>query len=219
MQRFLIFLFTVVVFAAGYGTRTWTERNQPLPAPPAPGAEFAPKDVARGGPPRPDDRADLVARIQKSLADITAYQARLEAIDAEYQKGFVELLTPGQRAKYDERNKRFAEGAQRMAADTGLLSAEDIDRLRRIPLMGALNRISVASTADNLADEYKLDTVQKSRTQQLLASRRQKFLDLIDATPAPSIRLSSLAPVVSRLGQPGADKKADAKPPGAGNKP
>ena len=220
MQRFLIFLFTVVVFAAGYATRSWTEQNQPLPAPPAPGSEFAPKDIAKVGPPRTEDRADLIARIQRSMADISTYQTRLQAIDAKYQTGFVALLNAEQKSKYDERNKRFAQGPgpgiDRLAAETSLLSSDDIQRQRQIPLMGALNRISVADRTDSLTDEYKLDADQKARLKALLANRRQEFLDLIDTTPAPSVRLSSLAPVVGRLAQPG-DAKADAAK--SGNKP
>ena len=182
MQRFLIFLFTVVVFAAGYATRSWTEQNQPLPAPPAPGSEFAPKDIAKVGPPRTEDRADLIARIQRSMADISTYQTRLQAIDAKYQTGFVALLNAEQKSKYDERNKRFAQGPgpgiDRLAAETSLLSSDDIQRLRQIPLMGALNRISVADRTDSLTDEYKLDADQKARLKALLANRRQEFLDL-----------------------------------------
>ena len=73
------------------------------------------------------------------------------------------------------------------------------------------NKIKIHTT-----DEYKLDADQKARLKTLLANRRQEFLDLIDTTPAPSVRLSSLAPVVGRLAQPG-DAKADAAK--SGNKP
>src|SRR3954469_7711328 len=116
MQRLLIALLPVVVFGAGYGARMWNEHERPVPPPPATlGAEFShaltppkagePKDPQRVSRDQPIDRAKLVSDIEHVRPQVESYRKQLEAIDAEYNKGLMAILTPEQRGKLADQQK------------------------------------------------------------------------------------------------------------------
>lgn len=204
-QSVLVALLTVLGFAAGFGARVWTERAPAMPPPPRMGGEFA----AKGGAPevkKPLDRAELVTEIEHLRPQIAAYSARIAELDAEFDHSFEALLNPDQRAQRDANQKKRAEKAaadeSKASADPTPLSDDQIDRLRQRPLYNVLRLISVGPKVEMLATEYKLDATQQARLHDVLATRREKFLDLLDSTPAPTIRLSALAPVVQKLDEP-----------------
>lgn len=203
-QRLLVAGVTVLVFGAGYGARIWTERHQPLlQAPPELGREFVAAETERPSESREiRDRESLVKDIQRWNEDIIAYQARLTEIDQEFDLAFAALLTPEQRARFEEQQQRWGDnGLRNSRRFQGGLTAEDIAQLQRIPLMGAINRISTNATVDRLVRFYQLDEAQTTAVHDLALARRVEFLDLIDTTPPPSIRLSELAPLIDQLSQ------------------
>ena len=95
---------------------------------------------------------------------------------------------------------RRARGEAAIAAETVPLSDEQIFRLQQRPLYGVLSSVSVTMRFDQLKKELKLTAEQEPKVRDLLLSRRQKFLALIDASPPPSIILSRLAPHAEKLG-------------------
>src|SRR3954471_11586775 len=149
-QRVAIPIVALIAFGAGYGAHGWAAHDPALPPPPAPGSEFARNHPAPGGDSKPDakpsnhgvDRAKLIAEIEKVRAQIESYRKRLDDLDGEFDRGFVALLNPGQRAKYDAQQKKDAEhrakNAAKAAADQSPLSDEQIASLQQRPLWNAL---------------------------------------------------------------------------------
>lgn len=210
-QRLVIVLLVVIAFGAGFGARMWTERVPVLPAPPAPGIEFArhpaPVDAAakpepHGTTPVSPDRAKLIADIEKVRPQIAAYHKRLDEIAAEFDRDFLIILTPEQRKIFDARQKQSAEWRATREAETtraDVLTDQQIEQLRRQPLWNALYSVAISWRFDRLVNEYKLDTAQRAQVRRLLEIRRDKFIALVDASPPPSISLSYLASRTQQL--------------------
>ena len=214
-QRLLIALFTVLVFGAGFAARIWTEDDQALPPPPPAGGEFvrapAGDAKAKAEPRRGPDRAKMILDIEKLRPQIDAYRGRLEAIEADFQRDFILVLSPAQRATYDTAKKKGAEDRAKRdakaAADTGPLTDDQIERLRQRPLWNALYSVAISWPFDRLKEIYKLDQTQQAKVRELLRVRREKFIELVDSTPPPSITLSELARQTQKLATPAkADK-------------
>jgi hypothetical protein len=218
-QRLAVPLVALVAFGAGFGARVWTENDPVLPPPPAPGSEFVRGHPASSGseakadakPNSPRvDRAKLIADIEKVRPQIDAYRKRLEEIDGEFDRGFVALLNPEQRGKYDAQKKKDAErrakSEAKAAADQSPLSDEQITMLQQRPLWNALFKVAVSWRLDRAVRDYKLDTAQQAQVRALLETRRDKFIAVVDQTPPPSITLSNLASQTQKLGGPSAAK-------------
>lgn len=205
-QRLFIAALTVVVFTAGYLTRTWTEHRQTVPPPPAaltseyPGSAAAKPDSKSKSPEL--DRAKLIAEIEKIRPQIEAYRAQVDEIYAEFDREFVLILTAEQREKFAAHQKRWAEWSARRQADRKPLSDEDILRARERPLTEVYWMVTITPRLERLTKEYTLDARQQSQARALLSLRRNKFIALLDATPHPSIRLSRLAPLLERVAVP-----------------
>src|SRR5687768_8713564 len=119
-QRIFVALLTVMVFVAGYAARIWTEPRQSLPAAPAALA----KEYTRSDSPASNkkndtqlDRAKLLADIQKFRAQIVAYSAQVDEINAEFDREFAQILNPAQREKFANSQKKKAEHAAKRLAD------------------------------------------------------------------------------------------------------
>lgn len=221
-RSLLVALLTMVVFAAGYEARVWTERQLPLPPPPPPGGEFAtpsrPAGVQAGqgrpgGPHQPHNRAELAAEIEKLGPQIDQFRARLQQVDSEYDSGLLAVLTADQVERYNHRYHRHLGGSQRPRHSSDNLrpiSDEEITwRLDR-PLWPALERITVEGRLADLTGQLQLTSGQQAAIRRLMLRRRQEFLDLMDRFPPPTLILTELAPVAQRLavGQaPGSDSK------------
>src|SRR3954471_1533816 len=138
-QRLLVAFFTVVVFLGGYGARVWTEPRQAVPPAPAALAQEFPRPSSSNGKKKETDRAKLVAEIEKLRPTIESYSTQVDQIYAEFDREFVKILTPGQRAKFDLNQKKKAEhDAKRRAkleSDRTLpLTEEEIMRARERPM-------------------------------------------------------------------------------------
>lgn len=223
-QRLLVALLTVLVFAAGFAARMWTESDRPVPPPPsgpwleltgAPSEKKAPPQSA----PKPYNRAQLVAEIEKLRPQIDAFRARIDAIDAEYEQDFVKILNPEQRRVYDAKladwQKRKAEHESKAAAQPPPpLSDEEIAKLRQRPFEYIYWKVSPVMKLEQVTRDYKLDTAQQARERELLAARRDKVIALLDTTPPPTIRMFSLAPMVERLADPSVPQTPKSAPSG-----
>ena len=219
MKRALVISgLTVVVFAIGYIAGLRTERTRPVPAPPAPlMAEFTGKastgpaiaTAAKPSGPQaassrsPQNRAQLVAEIERLRPQIDSYRQRLDQIDAEFDGQLAAILTPEQRTHYTtgqkRRAQRMAKGFAEVAAGVTPLTDDEIDQLRQRSLSGVLWMVAPTMKHDSLVKDLKLDAEQQTKARELLKQRREKFLAIVDSTPPPSILLSRLAPAVQRI--------------------
>jgi hypothetical protein len=201
-QRLFVALLTVAVFVAGYAARALTERDAPVPPPPA----ALTREFARPANVTPEakklDRAKLVAEIQKLRPQIVAFSAQVTEIDGEFDREFAALLTPEQRERWAATQKKWAERDAKRLSQTAPLSDEDITRERDRPLTDIYRQVTVTPRLEWLTKEFKLDAAQQTKARALLALRRNQFIALLDSTAHPTIRLSRLAPLVERVGAP-----------------
>jgi hypothetical protein len=220
-QRLLVALLTVLVFSAGFMARVWTERQRPLPPPPATlMSEFAgDKNAQAQKPPaqKPFDRAQFIADIEKFGPQIEAYRKRIETMDCEFDEGFARLLNPEQKAILDakiarDQKKRAEHEAKAALTPPAPLTDEEIAKLRQRPFEAAFWKISFTGRLESTVKEFKLDAQQEAATRQLLAERREKFVALVDSTPPPTFKLIYLAAAVQRLVDPAAAPAQSAKP-------
>jgi hypothetical protein len=213
-QRLLIALLTAIGFAAGFGARMMTESGPTVPPPPAPGSEFvrpgtgvvAADAKERRSPSYSEkDRAKLLADIQNYRRQIDEYRNRIDDIAADFEHELVPVLNAEQRAKLETMQKHSAERrakGEKAAAETVTLSDEQIFQLQQRPLWNALWNVAINWRLDRLNRDFKLDDAQQAKIRALLQKRREKFLNLVDSTPPPSITLSQLAPQAEKLGAP-----------------
>ena len=213
-QFFAIGFLSVLAFAAGYGVRIWVDTTRPVPPPPALGAEFA--DGVRVTIPAPahanyhgTDRAALAADIASLLPQIEVFQKRQHEIDAEFDAGLQALLTPEQHDAWVVRHKR---NARPPSPSHGPLTDRDIEWLREQPFVYAVDHISVAWKVEDLNRDLKFTPEQKDKVRDLLNTRRERYIALVDDVPPPSLSLINLAQKAERLGEPQATATTDAKP-------
>lgn len=204
-QRIFVALLTVGVFIAGYLARGWTEPRQSVPpAPAALAQEFARPAVSAADKTneRQLDRAKLVAEIQKLRPQIESYSTQMQEIDGEFEREFLQVLSPAQREKFLSSQKKWAERDAKRAAKRELLTNEEIQREQERSMTYVYWKITVTPRLEMLTREYGLDANQQNATRALLVLRRNKFIALFDSTPHVSIRLSRLAPLIERVVAP-----------------
>ncbi|MES2693948.1 MAG: hypothetical protein V4773_10780 [Verrucomicrobiota bacterium] len=204
-QRVFVGGLTVVVFLAGYFTRAYTTRAEPVPPPPpALTRELAPQGAQKADDKAKHDldRAKMVEDIKRLRPQIDAYIAQVHEIDGEFDREFNAVLNPKQREKRKAYMQARAEKEAKRIADREPLSDEALQRERERPLTGIYGMITVTPRLELLTKEYELTEEQQIRTRALLSVRRSKFIALFDATPHPSLRLSRLAPIIERVAAP-----------------
>jgi hypothetical protein len=201
-DRVLAALLTLAVFAVGFGAGTWAERHRPLPGPPA---AFMSEFGAKPSPPAPApnppvNRAQLLEQIEKIRPEIESFRARTDEIYAQFDRDMLTVLTPEQDATYLKKFRpQHASGTQ---DDVKPLSDEEIERLLQRPLRTLAYFVVLPMTLDRMVTELKLDDSQRDKVRDFLRVRREKFIELVDSVPPPSLMLSRLAPVAQRLSQP-----------------
>lgn len=201
-QRLFVPLLTVAVFASGYMARVWTEPLQTVPpAPAALAQEFTPPALTASDKKNQKhlDRAKLVTEIQKLRPQIETYSAQMQEIDGEFDREFLQLLTPAQKEKYVTGQKRLADRDAKRVAKREPLSDEEILREQDRSMTWVYWKVTVTPRLEMLTREYGLDANQQNATRALLTLRRSKFIALFDSTPHLSIRLSRLAPLIERV--------------------
>jgi hypothetical protein len=201
-DRVLAALLTLAVFAVGFGAGTWAERHRPFPGPPA---AFMSEFGAKPSPPAPApnppvNRAQLLEQIEKIRPEIESFRARTDEIYAQFDRDMLTVLTPEQDAAYLKKFRpQHASGPQ---GDEKPLSDEEIERLLQRPLRTLAYFVVLPMTLDRMVTELKLDDSQRDKVRDFLRVRREKFIELVDSVPPPSLMLSRLAPVAQRLSQP-----------------
>jgi hypothetical protein len=208
-SRIFIALLTIVMFGAGYGARLWMDCSR-CTVPPAPAllgelSSSKPAVKKTSSPERPPNAAKLAAEIERLRPQIEAFRVRMNQIDEEMDQEVVALLKPEQKPLFDKMLKRRVEYREKEEAgitSDQLLTAEQIASLQQRPLYKLLAVVVVPQRLDWLANDLKLDDVQKEKAREILRTRRDKFLALVDSSPPPSLSLSRLAPLAKQLGEP-----------------
>jgi hypothetical protein len=217
-QPIIIALATVLVFAAGFLSGLFTERHRPLPRPPLHwGGEFNRPRGPMEGPggwhrEQPFNRAALIAQVRALRPQLEAFQARMNEIDAQFNRGFDAILTPDQRAHRSEFLKRrsLQESREKESAGAPLTDDQIMKLVREQPVRTILWDVVIPLRLDFLTRIYKLDDAQRESLRGLLKERRDRVLELIDSSPPPSVMMSRIAAVVQQIAP---------RPPGPAPKP
>jgi Spy/CpxP family protein refolding chaperone len=200
-ERLLAALLTLAVFAIGFGAGVWVERHRPFPGPPA---AFMGEFGERRSPPAnvqkpPVNRAELLEQIEKIRPEIDSFRERVNDLYAQFDRDMLTVLTPEQNAAY---LKKFRSQHVPVPEEEKPLSDEEIERLLQRPFRTLAYFVVLPMTLERMTTELKLDDAQRDKVKDFLRVRREKFIELVDSAPPPSLMLSRLAPVAQRLGQP-----------------
>jgi hypothetical protein len=203
-DRLFAVLLTLVVFATGWFAGHWSERHRPFPRPPGRFmGEFDGRQAPNGKPPA-INRAELAEQIDKLKPDMDAFRARITEIYAEFDRDILPILTPPQREAYERvfraHRTQVADGDH--PDDPTPLSDEQIAQLMQRPFRSLAYFVVIPMTLERMTNELKLDEGQRGKVKDLLRVRREKFIELVDSAPPPSLMLSRLAPLAQRLGGP-----------------
>lgn len=210
-DRFLAGLLTLAVFAAGFGAGLWAERHRPFPPPPGPYmGEFGGKPGGR--PARaPVNRAELSEQIDRLRPEMESFRARITEIYAQFDRDIEGILTPEQKDAYAKKFKahRGFGPPPEITSDDTPLSDDQIEQLLQRPFRTLAFFVVIPMTLERMTNDLKLDDTQRDKLKDLLRVRREKFIELVDSAPPPSLMLSRLAPLAQRLG---AQPKPEAAP-------
>jgi hypothetical protein len=203
-DRFLAGLLTLAVFAAGFGAGLWAERHRPFPAPPGPYmGEFVGRPGTRPARP-PINRAELSEQIDRLRPEMEAFRSHITEIYAQFDRDIDVILTPEQRDAYSKKFKahRGFGPPPEIASDDSPLSDDQIEQLLQRPFRTLSFFVVIPMTLERMTTDLKLDDAQRDKVKDLLRVRREKFIELVDSAPPPSLMLSRLAPLAQRLGKP-----------------
>jgi hypothetical protein len=203
-DRVFAVLLTLVVFATGWFAGHWAERHRPFPRPPGHFLGEFDGRQSPNGKPAAIYRAQLAELIDKLKPDMDAFRTRITEIYAEFDRDIIPILTPPQREAYERvfRAHRTQVEAGDRPEDTTPLSDEQIAQLMQRPFRSLAYFIVIPMTLERMTNELKLDEGQRGKVKDLLRVRREKFIELVDSAPPPSLMLSRLAPLAQRLGEP-----------------
>jgi hypothetical protein len=212
-DRVLAALLTVCVFGAGFLAGWWHERTRPVPPPP--GAFLGEFGRKAGAPRPPINRELLISELAKFQPQVEAFKARMAEIDTQFDHDLTSLLTAEQKARRDDWLKRHPpehHPQKPESSSTKPLTDDEIADLLQRPVDSLVGVVVVPMRLDQLTQRWKLDDSQREQVRDLLRVRREKFLELVDSAPPPSLTLTRLAPVAQRLAAPAAMPASTAVP-------
>ncbi len=208
MRILLTIIGTVLIFGSGVFAGVWMQRTQPLPPPPTEIMGEI-RDMPMGGksaPHRDFDKAhtaELRAQIEKLQPEIDDFKKKLDPIKTQCRHNLEAVLTPDQRTRLDGFREKSAQLPPNIAGgevhNRTWHPHEGLESLFPIVL--------VENTLDRLTEELSLTPDQKNKVRELLMERRSQFLDLVDHSPPPSLRLSRLSPLGPPSNGPASDSK------------
>lgn len=207
-EQLQVVVLTIVVFGAGLLTGVWTQRSRPVPPPPMAvmgefhglphlppwgGAMGTMRWMARG------NRQEIARRLAQLRPQFEAFRSKVEAIQDDYHKSLEAILTPAQQAKL---------AARPLPPKPPELPALPPDLPEPPPGMPGpppgmpgpseelggpfVGMIIYQPVLQFMAGYLDLNPGQREQLKQLLIKRRQNLLDLVDATPPPSLMLDKV---------------------------
>ena len=202
-DRVLAALLTLAVFAAGFGSGLWAERHRPFPAPPG---AFLGEFGKPGAKPvkTPVNRAELLEQIDRLRPEMETFRTHMTEIYAQFDRDVEPILSAAQRDDYAKKFKahRGFGPPPEIVTDDQPLSDDEIEQLLQRPFRTLAFFVDIPMTLDRMSTDLKLDDAQRDKVKDLLRVRREKFIELVDSAPPPSLMLSRLAPLVQRITAP-----------------
>ncbi len=190
----LVILATVALFAAGLFVGVWTQRSRPVPPPPvgvmgefqhpesaAPATRRAPWFVSGSGSGgRSINPQELRKKLDVFIPQIADFQQKVDAIEQQFKTAFDAILTSDQRQKLDTITKRLASFPDPLPGCA--------------PGMGPIfvSMVIYRPTFEHLSEDLSLDEKQQHQLMDLLITRRNNLLALVDATPPPSFKFPDM---------------------------
>ncbi len=191
----LVILATVALFAAGLFVGVWTQRSRPLPPPPVgvmgefQGSRTAAPPVARRAPwfvsgsgsgGHSINPQELRKKLDIFIPQIADFQQKVDAIEQQFKTAFDAILTPEQKQKLDTITKRLASFPDPLPGCA--------------PGMGPIfvSMVIYRPTFEHLSEDLTLDEKQQHQLMDLLMTRRNNLLALVDATPPPSFKFPDM---------------------------
>lgn len=206
-QRVLIALLTVLVLAGGFAAGIWTERHScKIPKPPRLLGELSTRKET--SPPQkipPPNPAELAAEIERLRPQVERFQQRMLELDREMDEDILGILNPEQRTIFQGIVKKYADLREKEDAALRIdrpLTSQEIVELQQKPLYKMLAIVVVPMRLEWNTRDLNLDDNQREQLRKILEKRRAKFLELVDSSPPPSLKLSRLVPIAQRLGEP-----------------
>lgn len=202
-KALLTILATACIFSAGVFAGIWIQRTQPVPAPPT-GLLGEIREVPLSGTVASakipnENLPQLKAEIERMKPDIEAFKQKLEPIKNEFRDQLDALLTPDQIEKRKAMSERGVLPSSSVSSD----DAKNTHAHRsRDGLDSVFPIVIVPITLERLTAELELTPDQRTAVQALLMKRRAKFLELVDTSPPPSLKLSRIAPLVPQIAKP-----------------
>lgn len=204
-QRVLIAILTVFVLGAGYFAGVWTERNScKVPRPPQLLGELSTGKQAQAAskPATAPDAAHVAAEIERLRPEIEKFRARMLEIDREMDAEIFGILNPQQRETFQAIVTKYAK--LREKEDAALrgpepLTSQEIVELQQKPLYKMMAIVVVPMRLEWNTRDLNLDPEQQEQLRGILEKRRTKFLELVDSSPPPSLKLSQLVSAAQRL--------------------
>ncbi|HEY1847757.1 MAG TPA: hypothetical protein VGG37_01065, partial [Opitutaceae bacterium] len=181
-DRILAAVLTLAVFAAGFGAGLWSERHRPIPPPP--GAFMGEFGARQGKTPKPPavNRSELSEQIAKLGPEMDNFRSRIADIYSQFDHDIEGILTPAQKAKYEERFKSHRNlPPPELGTGDGPLSDEQIEVLLQRPFRTLAFIVVLPMTLERMTNELKLDDTQREKVRDLLRVRREKFVELVDS--------------------------------------
>jgi len=222
-------LLTAAGFGVGLGAGYWMASTcKPMPPPASMFSEF--RDITRAGPSlansRPELWREINGELEKLRPEIDAFRKKLQVIDGEFNAQFEAILTPEQRQKLADVQRRkdpgreaskerdagkeavkepakAAKSAAAPATEPAKNGSPAVRNERSVRMIyesdGLVSSlVFVPFTAERFTQQLGLDATQQARLRELLFTRRTRFLELADATPPPSMQLWRIAEVIHK---------------------
>jgi hypothetical protein len=212
-QRALMVLYTVGVFASGFGIRSWMESDRPVPAPPvaatspvAAASETAAPDAQRRAVRGDVER--MVDNIRRWSAQIDEFNTAVARLDSELDAAFLRVLTDEQRTTWTERPfGRGGRGGNRggrgndgsRGGEPSPMNENELQFRQRLGLSVATRMLAIEDWIDGRDRVLNFSPEQKTLIRALLIDRRDKFIGLTEPMNMMSIQYSQVASQVERL--------------------
>lgn len=200
MSKILPFILTTLIgFAVGICAGIWIKRTPTIPPPPAAVLDEL-KDAPIGsGNPAPAYDARREEAFRQIRAEMDEFKTKCDAIKSSLRAQMEPILTPEQR----ERMKRWRERPSTPAPPPGKQPSPPPGRRNFWEgFDSVMTIVMVPFSLERFTESLDLTAEQKTAVHKLLLERREKFMELVDATPPPSFKLLKLAPPEAKTGAP-----------------